>query len=217
MVQPTAMQLFLSGRAGRLEARLWESRDGGEARAAAVFCHPHPLFGGTMHSTVCFRAARALQEAGLAVLRFNFRGAGLSEGEHDGAGGEEDDLEVALDWMAERYPGLALWAGGTSFGARCAAAYTARTRRPERIVLVALPVTAFDCSAVEELRTAGLVCQGEADEFGNLAELEAHHPNLYGGLELAEVEGADHFFEGRIEELTALVRGTARRWLTESG
>jgi hypothetical protein len=209
------MQLFIPGPVGRLEARLWEPPGDEPARAAVVFCHPHPLFGGTMNSTVCFRVARALQEAGLAVLRFNFRGAGLSEGEHDGAGGEEGDLEAALDWLTECYPALALWTGGTSFGARCAVAHAVHTRRPSRIVLVALPVTAFDCSAIEDLDTPGLLCQGEADEFGNLAELEARHPDLYGGLELAEVGRADHFFEGRIGALGNLVRERARRWLAE--
>jgi alpha/beta superfamily hydrolase len=210
------MQLFIPGPAGRLEARLWEPAAGETARAACVFCHPHPLHGGTMHSTVCFRVARALQEAGLAVLRFNFRGAGRSAGEHDGEGGEERDLEAALDWMAERYPDLALWAGGTSFGARCAASFAAHTPRVARIVLVALPVSAFDCSAIDRVRTPGLVCQGSLDEFGNLAELEARHPDLYSGLELAEVEGAGHFFEGRIEALQDLVRETARRWLVRA-
>src|SRR5262245_13610982 len=114
------MELFIPGPAGRLEAILWAPKVA--PRAAAIVCHPHPLHGGTMHNNVVFRIARALQSCGLAVLRFNFRGAGASAGEHDGQGGEVEDARAALDHLASAHPGIPLWAAGFSFGARMAAA-----------------------------------------------------------------------------------------------
>lgn len=205
------MSFFLPGPAGELEARLWEPH--GPARAAAVFCHPHPLRGGTMHTTVVFRVARALQSAGAAVLRFNFRGVGRSGGVHDGEGGEEEDARAALRWMAEHHPGLPLWLGGFSFGARISAGLAAREGTPERVLLVALPVAVFDCSVIERVRTPGLVCQAGADSFGNLADLRSRHPRLDPRLELREIPGADHFFQAHTAELQALVEERARSWI----
>ena len=93
----------VQGPVGGLEAELWLPHDGAAPRALAIMCHPHPLHGGTMQNTVVFRAARGMQNAGAAVLRFNFRGVGASEGVHDGEGGEEDDARAAIDWMVERF------------------------------------------------------------------------------------------------------------------
>lgn len=207
------MTLFFPGPRGRVEGRLWSPK--GAPRATCAFCHPHPLRGGTMHNTVVFRAARALQEAGACVLRFNFRGVGLSAGEHDGKGGEEEDLAAALAWLAERYPGLPRWAGGFSFGARTAAAFAARDTSLDRLALVALPVAVFDCSAIRAVRTPGIVVQGGADDFGTLADLHRLHPGLYEGLELVEIAGAGHFFEGQADRLQQLLASAARRWIDE--
>src|SRR5271154_773154 len=95
---------FLKGPAGRLEASLWTAPDADPAFAAVV-CHPHPLFGGTMHNKVVYQAAKALHRLGAPVLRFNFRGAGMSEGEHDRGTGEQDDVRAAIDYMAAEFPG----------------------------------------------------------------------------------------------------------------
>lgn len=204
------MTLFVDGPVGRLEARLW-APDDAEPRAACVVCHPHPLGGGTMHTTAAYRAGRGLFEAGLAVLRFNFRGVGLSDGEHDGEGGEELDLTACLDWLAERYPGLDLWTAGFSFGARTSASRARVEERVKRIVLVALPVDAFDCSFLPEVAQPGLIVQAENDEFGNLAALQSQFPRLHDGIELTEVPATNHFFEGSAQELQARVRDYALR------
>ena len=135
-------ELFVPGPAGRLQASLWSPPKDKPVRAVCAMCHPHPLFGGTMNNTVVFRTARGLEQGGVRVLRFNFRGVGLSEGLHDGRGGEEEDLSAALDWLARENQGLPLWAAGFSFGARTAAARAAGDPRIERVVLVALPVAA---------------------------------------------------------------------------
>ena len=208
------MHLFVEGPLGRLEARLWTPE--GEPRAACVVAHPHPLHGGTLHNTVVFRVARGLQEAGLAVLRFNFRGVGRSAGEHHGEGGEEEDVRAALDELERRFPGLDLWAAGFSFGARTVAGLVPKDPRVARVLLIALPVAVHDCSQVSAVRIPGLVLQAGLDDFGNLAALERLHPDLYPGLERAEIAGATHFFKGFEDDLQRTVRETAERWLAAS-
>ena len=207
------MDLYLSGAAGRLEARLWEPEHVAP-RAAAVFCHPHPLYGGTLDNKVVFRAARGLQKAGLATLRFNFRGVKGSGGEHDGHGGEVDDLGTALDWMHERYPDLPLWAGGFSFGSRTAAQRALVDARIERLVLVALPALAFDVSYVTRVQQPGFVLMAELDPYGTLPELERRFPSVVRHFETHEVPGVGHFFENHTHTVEELVRDYAERALT---
>lgn len=205
------MSLFLDGPAGRLEARLWEPD--GPARVACAVCHPHPLGGGTMHTTAVFRLARGLQEAGALVLRFNFRGVGLSAGVHDGKGAEEEDLVAALDWLEARQPSLPLWAAGFSFGARTVASRARTEPRIRRVALVALPVRAYDCSFLEEVEQPGALFMAGRDEFGTLAELERQFPSLPARWERHELPEADHYFTGQGEALQELVRSWAARAL----
>ena len=110
---------FIAGPAGRLEALLEEPEDGEPAEACLV-CHPHPLFGGTMHNKVVYRIARGLRRTGCVVLRFNFRGVNLSEGTHDGGKGEVEDARTALGFLRERYPAIPYSLAGFSFGSRIA-------------------------------------------------------------------------------------------------
>ena len=109
----------IAGPSGCLEALLEQpaTASGAPLRAAVVFAHPHPLYGGTMHTKAVYRATKAFARLGCAVLRFNFRGVGLSDGMFDNAVGELDDFRAGLDFMASRYPGAHLWAAGFSFGA----------------------------------------------------------------------------------------------------
>src|SRR5262245_22301695 len=107
---------FLAGPAGKLEAVLWTPGNGKPPRFAAVVCHPHPLFGGTLHNKVVYHAAKALDAENGAVLRFNFRGTGLSEGIHDRGKGEQEDVRVALDHLVGEFPDAPMLLGGFSFG-----------------------------------------------------------------------------------------------------
>ena len=109
-------KLFLPGPVGRLEAILWTPTRAGAPLLAAVFCHPHPLFGGTMHNKVVYQAAKSLDSLGIPVLRFNFRGAGLSAGEHDKGLGERGEVQAAIDFLATEFPNMPLLVGGFSFG-----------------------------------------------------------------------------------------------------
>jgi len=214
------MTLFIPGPAGRIEALAWPAQDEAGAavapRAAAFVCHPHPLFGGTLHNNVVFRIARGLQRAGAAVVRFNFRGVEQSEGVHDGAGGEEEDARAVLEWLSERHPRLPLWAAGFSFGARTVAALAVREPRIARLVCVALPCKVFDCSALRSLRQPALCLMAGRDQYGNLSDLRERLPDLPAAVELDEIPGEDHFFRGATRELELRVRAWARRQLEDA-
>lgn len=205
---------ILPGPAGDLEAELWLPTDDAAPRAIAIMCHPHPLHGGTKDNTVVFRAARGMQGAGAAVVRFNFRGVGASGGVHDGNGGEELDARAAIDWMRERFgTELPVWAGGFSFGSRTVARLAPQDDRIDHVLLVAFPVAAFDCSFITKVQLPGFILQAGEDEYGNLAALRERHPDLYSGLVLDEIAGSDHYFRDHTNELEARVQNACRSWL----
>jgi len=201
------MRVTIPGPAGRLEGLLWTPE--APPLAAVAVCHPHPRGGGTMDNNVVFRTARGLQSAGLASLRFNFRGVGASEGEHHGEGAEEEDLAAALDWLEARFPGLPLWAAGFSFGARTAAGLATRDRRIRRLLLVALPVAAFDCAMLPRVLPPTHLLMAGLDEFGTLAGVRERFPDLPEHVDAEEVPDVDHFFRGKTPELEARVRAWA--------
>ncbi len=192
---------------GRLEALVKEPA--GPARGAAVVCHPHPLHGGTMHTKAVYRAARALNDAGLVALRFNFRGVGASTGSYDEGIAEHADLETALDWLEAEYPELPLFAGGFSFGSLVGLSVGVDDERVVAVFGLGLPVDMdrYDYSFLAETDKPILVVQGENDEFGPgdrvsklLAPLGAH-------ITLVRIPGSDHYFRDRLDELGATVRG----------
>lgn len=211
------MALFIPGPAGKLEALSWAAQDADanevEPRAAAIVAHPHPLGGGTMHNNVVFRIARGLQRVGLAVLRFNFRGVEESEGEHDDGVGEIEDAAAALSHLEREHPGLPLWAAGFSFGSRTVSKLALRDERIQRLVLVALPCKAFDCSHILEVRQPGLVLMAGRDEFGTRADLRELVGELPAHLGVDEVPDVDHFFKGATPEVERRVRAWAREQL----
>lgn len=187
-------------------------------RFAAIVCHPHPLFGGTMHNHATFRLARALGAHGGVTLRFHFRGVGRSEGAHDHGRGEVDDAAAALAFLAAHAPGLPLWATGFSFGARAALALAARAEPPEirAAVVVGVAVRTFDHSFARSLRIPIAAVQASEDEFGAPAEVEAvlrPHP---GPFHLGVVPGAGHLFTAgppdSLDRLEAEV-GAAATWI----
>lgn len=207
------MRFFIPGPVGRLEALLWLPKDGAAPRAAAVVCHPLPTAGGTMDNNVVFRVARGLQHAGLAVLRFNFRSAGASEGEHDGNGAEEADVSAALDHLAATFPGLPLWAGGFSFGSRTVGSLARREPRIARVFLIAPPARAYDCRFLRDIPQPTLILHAEHDEFGTPAEFDERVGALPANFERLVIPGVEHFFRGKTPELEATVRAWAERSL----
>ncbi len=206
------MEVFVPGPVGRLEA-VFERPDAGALRGAAVVCHPHPEHGGTLQNTIVYRTARALREAGLATLRFNFRGVGASEGSYHGEGGEEDDAAACLDYLERECPGVPLWGGGYSFGARTVGSRAVRDARVHGLVLIAPPVLIYDCDFLRRIEQPALVLFGSEDEFGTLSAFREQFGDLGPHVEADEVPGADHFFRGRTPRVEERVLAFAQRSL----
>ncbi|MGC1188245.1 MAG: alpha/beta fold hydrolase [Candidatus Acidiferrales bacterium] len=198
----------LSGPAGSLEALFWDlSAADGAPRFAAVVCHPHPLFGGTMHNKVVYQAAKTLHRAGLPVLRFNFRGAGLSQGEHDNGRGEQDDVRAALDFLAQQFPGVRLLVAGFSFGAWVGLRVGCEDARVAALAGLGMPVGNVDASYLSSCTKPKLLVSGDRDQFAPKEKLEAIVANLSGqakkSTDLVLIAGADHFFTGHLNDLDA--------------
>lgn len=189
------------GPAGPLEG-LWKEAVG-EHRGSAVFAHPHPAHGGALHNKVVYRAVRALARSGYDTLRFNFRGVGLSEGRYDEGRGEVEDFLAAMA-EAERAEGLPMVAGGFSFGAAVASKAAAGDPRVEAFVLVGLPLATESGGGVPLPEAPALFVTGERDTFGPPAEVERF---LGGRHRLVVIPGADHFFEGKLEQLGEAIEG----------
>lgn len=198
--------LFIPVAHGQLEAILKEPRQG-TPKGVALVLHPHPLGGGTMHNKVVFRAAGALNDAGLTVLRINFRGVGQSTGKHDEGRGERDDVRAALDYLAQQYPGSRITLCGFSFGSRVGLEVGIHDPRVAFLIGIGTPLEMYDFSFLKECSKPLLLIHGENDEYGdagNLAklasELEQQTP-----VHLVVVKGAGHFFEGHLDELKSAI------------
>ena len=202
--------LFLDGPAGRLEAILWTPRARAHPPLAALVCHPHPLFGGTMHNKVVYQVAKTLDAFGLPVLRFNFRGAGLSEGRHDRGVGERDDVRAALDFLAGEFPGLPLLLAGFSFGCWVCLRVGCDDARVAELVGLGAPVGDSDFSYLKSCAKPKLFLHGERDQFGDAQSVEALVKSLPGENRFVLIEGADHFFAGKLPRLASALSS----WLT---
>jgi alpha/beta superfamily hydrolase len=204
-----AGNLFIPSPHGRLEAILKGPR--GPIRGVALVLHPHPLFGGTMHTKVVFRAATALNDAGLLTLRINFRGVGQSTGEHDEGRGEREDVRAGLDYLAENYPSQEITLCGFSFGARVGLEVGFVDERVARLISIGTPVDKYDFSFLEQCRKPILFVQGDRDEFGRVVRLRKLVVKIPAPAELKVIEGAGHFFDDQLEELKAAITGWALR------
>ena len=198
-------QLVIPSTHGSLEAVLF-CRAEENPSAVAVFCHPHPQFGGSMHNKVAYRASEALFLAGLPTLRFNFRGVGRSEGEWSGGPGEEADAAEAIGFLLGLYPGRRLLLGGFSFGAGVALAVGARDARVAGLLAVAPGAARRDFSFLARSTKPKAVIQGTVDELCPLPDLEAAYPSWAEPKWLRLIEGAGHFFEQRMPDLQQAVR-----------
>jgi len=203
---------FLAGPAGKLEGVLWTPAHGLQPGFAAVVCHPHPLFGGTLHNKVVYQAAKALDACGGAVLRFNFRGAGLSEGTHDRGLGERDDVRAAVDFLARSFSQTPLVVAGFSFGCWVGLRVGCEDERVKRLIGIGAPVNDSDFTYLERCSKAKLFVHGSNDEFGDLQKLSELVNGLPGEKELVVVDGVDHFFKGKIEELGKAISEWMEGW-----
>jgi hypothetical protein len=199
---------WIAGPAGRLEALLEEPEDA-PARMAALVCHPHPLFGGTMHNKVVYRMARGLRRAGAVALRFNFRGVGLSEGTHAYLIGEIEDARAALGWLRGRYPHLPFALAGFSFGARAITRLGCEIHGAEWLMPVGFPTDYGQAEYLQSCLARKIFIQSTRDQYGPRAAMEALYAKLPEPKELVWIEAADHFFAGALEELEERVREAA--------
>lgn len=204
---PTVTDLI--GPAGTLEALLDgpEQTPSGSIRAAVVFAHPHPQFGGTMHTKVVYRSAKGLARIGCVVLRFNFRGVGRSQGAFDQGDGEKDDFKAALDYMSGKYPAVPLWAAGFSFGSWVALEVGATDDRVSALIGIAPPVATsisgqnYTFENTLASTKPKFFVQGEADEVCPIEGLWTFYGKLPEPKELVVIDGADHLFEAKAEEV----------------
>jgi alpha/beta superfamily hydrolase len=206
-----SQNLFLEGPAGRLEAILWTPVRSKSPLLAAVICHPHPLFGGTMHNKVVYNTAKTLDALGIPALRFNFRGAGLSAGEHDKGRGELGDVQAALDHLAAQFPGIPLLLAGFSFGSVVGLRVGCRDARVSELIGIGIPVNNSDFSFLANCPKPKLFVHGANDKFGVRKKVEQTVAALTGENRLVVIEDADHFFAGHLGEFNAAIAG----WLTE--
>jgi alpha/beta superfamily hydrolase len=203
----------LRGPAGRLEALLNAGRS--DASYSVLVCHPHPLGGGTLHNKVVFHAMKAFQSFGLPVLRFNFRGTGLSEGEHDEGRGEQDDVRAALDWLGKEFARPILFAG-FSFGAAVGLESCCGDPRVKGLVGLGLPVTAegrdYCYDFLAHCTQPKLFISGTRDQYGPSSEVQAVVASAARPAEMVWVDGADHFFAGELIQ----VQSAIRRWIVSN-
>jgi alpha/beta superfamily hydrolase len=214
VVSPTIRSLFIDGPAGRLEALL---NTGAESSTySALVCHPHPLYGGTLHNKVVFHAMKALNSFGFPVLRFNFRGTGRSQGSHDEGRGEADEVRAALAWLDHEFH-LPLIFAGFSFGAAVGLQPACEDERVRATIALGLPVVPLEGHSYnfDFLRTCNkpkLFASGDRDQFGPQATLQDLVSSVPEPKTFVLIEGADHFFEGHLPRM----REKVQQWLSKT-
>jgi uncharacterized protein len=206
-----SQNLFLPGPAGRLETILWKPTRPATPKLAAVICHPHPLFGGSMHNKVVYQTAKTLDAFGIPVLRFNFRGAGLSAGTHERGEGERGDVQAAIDFIAAQFPGIPLLVGGFSFGSWVGLRVGCEDARVSELLGLGIPVNNSSFAFLESCAKRKLFVHGRNDEHGAWEKVEEVVSRLSGENRLVFVSGADHFFTGHLHELDQALSA----WLTD--
>ena len=206
-----AGNLFIPTSHAQLEAIIKEPRDG-PAKGVALVLHPHPLGGGTMHNKVVFRAASALNDAGLLTLRINFRGVGQSSGTHDFGIGELEDARAGLDYLAQQYPDQQIAVCGFSFGARMGMEVGLEDERVKLLISIGTPIDKYDFGFLEQCRKPLLLIHGERDEFGNVNQLRKLIDKVAQNcpVQLVVVPNADHFFKGSLDQ----VKQAISEWIT---
>ena len=210
LIMYPAGNLFIPVEHGRLEAILKEPREL-PAKGVALVLHPHPLGGGTMHNKVVFRAAAALNDAGLITLRINFRGVGQSSGEHDEGRGEREDVRAGLDYLTQHYPDQEITLCGFSFGSRVGLEVGMADERVARMIAIGAPVDKYDFTFLEGSRKPILFVHGEHDEYGSFSKLRelAARVAESAPVELRIIPGAGHFFDDQLEGLKRVITAWA--------
>ena len=199
--------LKVEGPAGLLEALL-EEPEVRDPIAAVLVCHPHPQHGGTMHTRVVHRTARGLRKAGAVVLRFNYRGVNLSEGEYDHGIGEIEDGRACLKFLRSRYPALPFAIAGFSFGSRIALKLAVDYPQATKVIPIGYPTRYPDRGYIQDITIPKVFIHSTNDEHGPRPDFEAFFAALPEPKEVKWVESKDHFFVDNLEDFEAAVEAT---------
>ena len=209
----TVRSLDLPGPVGHLEALLNTGQP--DAPYVALVCHPHPLGGGTMHNKVVYHAMKALHGFGLPVLRFNFRGTGRSDGEHDNGLGEQEDVRSALDWLDKEFRRPILFAG-FSFGANVGLHACCNDARVRGLIALGLPIEAegrtYQYNDLHACTQPKLFVSGDQDQYGPVDAVTAVVATTAEPKQLVWIAGADHFFAGKLD----MLQSTLRAWIAQN-
>lgn len=209
-------EVTIQGGAGRLECLLWVPKPAQKTELAAVVCHPHPLYQGTMHNKVVYQTAKTLESLGIPVLRFNFRGVGASEGSYDRGRGEEDDVRAALDYLETQFPGARLLVAGFSFGAWVGLRRGCSDPRVVELIGLGLPIDdrKLGFRYLSTCTKPKLLIQGEDDQYAAKPHFEAFlhtfNPEATATTSVVFIRAADHFFTGHLDEMAQALRS----WIT---
>lgn len=198
--------ITIDGPAGALEGLL-ERPEKGLPHELCLVCHPHPLYGGTMHNKVVYRVARALRRSGAMVLRFNFRGVGRSHGVYGQGDGETEDARAAFEWLRSQAPDLPYSLAGFSFGSRIVLHLGCELKSAARLIAVGFPTGGESPAILNDCRVPKIFLQSTHDQYGPRAELESEFAKFAGPKKLIWIEARDHFFAGALDELEAAVFG----------
>lgn len=190
---------------GHLEGILKPEEEGSTPEYVGIICHPHPLYGGTMHNKVVFKAAQTLQALNIPALRFNFRGVGQSTGTYDEGRGEMDDVRAALEFLSRRYPGVPAIIGGFSFGSFVGLRVAAIDDRAQAMFGLGVPARWFDGDTLQGCHKPKLLIHGTQDEQAPYDLAVQWFEQIPAPKSMIAVEGADHFFQGRLDEVQAII------------
>lgn len=197
-------EVMFAGPDGRLEGRYQPGRD--RTAPIGMVLHPHPRFGGTMNNQIVYRLFYMFQERGFTTLRFNFRGVGRSQGFFDHGIGELSDAASALDWVQSLHPdSRGVWIAGFSFGAWIGMQLLMRRPEVEGFISVAPQPNLYDFSFLAPCPSSGLIVNGSVDKVAPPESVQTLVDKLKAQkgivIDHAVIEGANHFFEGRTDEL----------------
>jgi alpha/beta superfamily hydrolase len=191
--------IFIPGPAGELEAIF--SYVTKKVSHLAILCHPHPLYGGTMHNKVVYSMATALNQIGYATVRFNFRGVGRSTGSFNHGIGEQEDVKAVMDHFHRLYPEANKIVGGFSFGAKVGLMSASRDPRAVAVIGVGITIDVADFSFLFDYDRPKLIIQGTQDQYGSVESIRSWFQQLPEPKKLVTVEGAVHLFDGKLNEL----------------
>ncbi|MDQ2887235.1 MAG: alpha/beta fold hydrolase [Chloroflexota bacterium] len=205
MVSNQILHVNIPTPTGHLEGILKPEEEGSQPLYTSVVCHPHSLYGGTMHNKVVFKVAQTLQAQNIPALRFNFRGVGKSTGTYDEGRGEMDDVRYALEFLSRRYPGVPIIVAGFSFGAFVALRVAANDDRVQAMIGLAVPARWLEGNTLQDCHKPKLIVHGTEDDTAPYNATVQWFEQVPAPKSMVAIEGADHFFQGHLEEVQTIV------------